>query len=199
MTDTYRSIAGPSEGFFRDRGSKFLAFAHPVSSLEEAEQILDHYKKEYHDSRHVCFAYRIGPEGKEWRAYDAGEPSHSAGDPIFNEIRSFELTNVIVIVIRYFGGTKLGIPGLIEAYKTATQEALNQAEIKEFEETESLAIRFPYEMTSQVNRIVHQHKIQPAEADYGADCYQVFEVRKSLAPELRNVFEELNILENLNS
>ncbi|MCB9230191.1 MAG: YigZ family protein [Bacteroidia bacterium] len=195
MTDSFRSISTPTEAYLREKGSKFLAFAWPVSSLAEIESHLEETRKKFHDSRHVCFAYRLGPAGEEWRAYDAGEPAHSAGDPILNEIRSLELTQILVVVVRYFGGTKLGIPGLIEAYKTVTREALSQATIVESVITEPLSIRFPYEMTSTVNKILHHHKLEPGKAEYGADCRMEIPVRKGLSEELQNVFLEIGILE----
>ncbi|MCR6638650.1 MAG: YigZ family protein [Sporocytophaga sp.] len=128
MQQIYYSIKAPSEGLYKELGSKFISFAFPVSSETEIKDILERFKKEYYDARHICYAYRIGFSEQKFRVNDAGEPAHTAGDPIFNQIKSFELTNIIVIVVRYFGGTKLGKSGLIQAYKTAAEEALKNAE-----------------------------------------------------------------------
>lgn len=123
----FYTVNEPSSGEYKEKGSKFLGFSHPVSSKEEVKIILSDYRKKYFDARHVCFAYVLGIEGDETRSYDDGEPNHSAGDPILGQIRSFDLTNVLIVVIRYFGGTKLGMGGLIGAYKTAAGESLRLA------------------------------------------------------------------------
>ena len=119
MKDSFLTISGKSEGLYKDRGSKFLSFSFPVSSEEEINQRLDEVRKKYHDARHHCYAWMLQPDQSKSRANDDGEPNHSAGDPILGQIKSFELTNTLVVVIRYFGGTKLGVGGLINAYKTA--------------------------------------------------------------------------------
>lgn len=184
--DSHLTLAGPAEGLYREKGSKFIARAFPVDAVEKAEAHIESLKKEFYDSRHVCFAWRIGPAGEQWRAYDAGEPAHSAGDPILNEMRSWEVTDCLVVVVRYFGGTKLGIPGLIEAYKLATREALQSADILTVTRTRALKIRFTYPQTSEVNRLLHQLDLPPGEAEYGADitmCLQVPESRYALAHE----------------
>ena len=129
VLDTYSGIAAPAEGLFKDNGSRFIAFAYPVETEAQVKEIVQSLKKEYHDARHHCFAYRLGYKGDVWRASDDGEPSGSAGRPILGQIDSLGLSDVLVVVVRYFGGIKLGIPGLIRAYKTSTADALGKAQI----------------------------------------------------------------------
>ena len=130
--DTYLTLNTVAEGVYKEKGSKFLAFGYNVNSEEQVRERLEELRKKFYDARHHCYAYMLGHgSNQKWRANDDGEPNHSAGTPILNQIKSFELTNVLVVVIRYFGGTKLGVSGLINAYKTATQEALAMAEIEE--------------------------------------------------------------------
>lgn len=129
FVDEYLTISKPSEGLFKDRGSKFLAFAYPVSSEDEIKEIQEHLRSEYHDARHHCYAYMLGKDKNVFRANDDGEPSSTAGKPILGQIKSYDLTNILIVVIRYFGGTKLGVSGLINAYKTAAEEALKNAKI----------------------------------------------------------------------
>ena len=129
--DTYNSIGAPSEGLFKDLGSRFIARAYPVESEDEVRDIVAALRKEYHDARHHCYAYRLGLDGAQWRAADDGEPAGSAGRPILGQIDSAGLSDVLVVVIRYFGGIKLGIPGLIRAYKSSTAVALAQARVIE--------------------------------------------------------------------
>jgi uncharacterized YigZ family protein len=130
---SYRTIQAPTEGIYKEKGSKFLAFAYPVETEADVKGHLERIKKEYFDARHHCFAYMLGADRKKFRAFDDGEPNHSAGDPILGQIRSKNITNVLVIVVRYFGGTKLGVGGLISAYKTAAEDALNRAAVIEKE------------------------------------------------------------------
>lgn len=195
MKDSWQSIESPTEGFFKVKGSKFFAYAFPVETPEAAEEELEILRKKHWDSRHVCFAWRFGREGEKMRAYDAGEPAHSAGDPVLNEIRSRELTQVLVVVVRYFGGTKLGISGLIEAYKASAATALDQAKVIEKIAGKKLTIRYPYTLTSEVNRIFHKHNLQAVESEYLEDCRQVIEIRESLFPDIHAVFADLGILE----
>lgn len=150
ITDAYRTIAGPTTGDFRDRGSKFLAYAFPVFSEEEWQERLLEVKQMHPKARHHCFAWRLGLDGQLYRANDDGEPSGSAGRPILGQIDSLELTNVLVVVVRYFGGTKLGIPGLIQAYKASTADALQQAEIVERRVEELFLLVFDYHLMSPV-------------------------------------------------
>jgi uncharacterized YigZ family protein len=151
--------------------------------------------KKFHDARHVCYAYRLGIEGEPWRANDDGEPSHSAGDPILNELKSKNVSDALVAVVRYFGGTKLGVGGLIRAYGTAAGEALDNNKIKEVILTEAVKIRFPYELTSEVNRIAHHYELKPDTADYGIDCRISYAIRRTEVTNVVEVFRELGILE----
>ena len=131
MSDSFHTIASKSEGYYKEKGSKFISLAFPVSSEEEIKLIQEELRKEYYDARHHCFAYMLGPNKEHYRANDDGEPAHSAGDPILGQIKAFNLTNILIVVIRYFGGTKLGVGGLISAYKIATEDALKNADILE--------------------------------------------------------------------
>lgn len=194
MVDAFNSIKAPAEGTFKEKGSKFLAFAFPVKNDVEIQEALDEIKAKYHDARHHCYAWRLGPEGVEYRANDDGEPSHSAGTPIYNEIRSRELYDVLVVVVRYFGGTKLGIPGLIEAYGTSAAEALDAAQTVKIVLREPVFIRFPYDQTAEVGRVIQRFKLKPKDSTYGADCWQKFDVRLRDLQQVMDVFEEMGIL-----
>ncbi len=165
-TDNYHTIENDSEGLYREKGSKFLAYAHPVYSEDDIKSVLEEIKKEHPKSRHLCYAYRLGMDKNNYRANDDGEPSGSAGRPILGQIDSFGLTNVFVGVIRYFGGTKLGIPGLINAYKTSTAEALEKAEIIEKTVEEIYSISFGYEMMSQVMNALKKNNINIISQDF---------------------------------
>lgn len=166
----YYTVKAISEGFYKEKGSKFLGFAHPVNSKDEIKLVLDDYKKQYYDARHVCFAYALGFKGEDTRAYDDGEPGHSAGDPILGQINSFELTNVLIIVIRYFGGTKLGVGGLVTAYKTAAEEALKNAIIIKRIPTEVVKHMFSYEEMNRVMGIVKQYDLEIESQDFKITC-----------------------------
>ena len=152
--DTYYSIAGPAEGLYKEKGSKFLAFAYPVTSLDEIRERQEELRKQYYDARHHCYAYILGKDGEQWRANDDGEPNHSAGDPILGQIRSQELSDVLIVVIRYFGGTKLGVSGLIHAYKTAAAEALDNAEREEKILSTRCSFTFAYPDMNGVMKLV---------------------------------------------
>ena len=195
MEDHYTSLKSPSEGFYKEKGSRFFGHAWPIKSVEEAEAHLAAISKKYYDARHVCYAYRLGVKGEPWRANDDGEPSHSAGDPILNELKSKGISDALVAVIRYFGGTELGVGGLIRAYGTAAKEALENAEIIEIVLTERLEIRFNYEFTSEVNKVMHQLSIKPDATEYGADCWLAFDIRETEVEKVAGIFRELGILE----
>ncbi len=153
---SYKTISTLSEGLYKEKGSKFLSFAHPVGSLEEVKELLDKYKKEYYDARHVCYAYMIGTERTVFRANDDGEPSGTAGRPILGQINSYELTNILVVVVRYFGGVLLGTGGLVTAYKEATIEALENAKIVEKKLEKTFLLEFDYPKMSEVMQIIKQ-------------------------------------------
>lgn len=170
MVFAYKTIKSQGEGFYKEKGSKFIAKAYPVDNLEAVRAILDELKKEYHDARHHCYAYILDDDASQFRANDDGEPNHSAGDPILGQLRSHELTYVLVVVIRYFGGTKLGVSGLINAYKSATAEALAQSEIIRREVTRPIHLQFAYPETNEVMKLVDKHDITPGEQVFEADC-----------------------------
>ena len=181
VEDTYRSISEPSEGLFKDNGSRFIALAYPVETEDEIKAILDTVRKKYHDARHHCYAYRLGLKGDRFRANDDGEPSSSAGRPILGQIDSMGLSDILVVVVRYFGGIKLGIPGLIRAYKTSTSDALESAVIVEKIAGKDFSIRFPYLSMNSVMKIVKDLGLVMKNQDFGVDC--TMEVRVRLAQE----------------
>lgn len=180
LNDTYDSIESPSEGVFRDKGSRFIAKAFPVESESDVKIIMDSLKREYHDARHHCFAYRIGLDGSTWRANDDGEPSGSAGRQILGQIDSSALSDVLVVVIRYFGGIKLGIPGLIRAYRTATSEALSSASRIGKVAGTWMALEFPYGQMQQVMSLVKQMDLPQRSQSFGELCSMEVRVRLSV-------------------
>jgi len=157
---SFQSIKATSEGFYKEKGSKFLAFAFPVQTEDDIKQRLDDLRKQYYDARHHCYGYILGNKSDKYRANDDGEPNHSAGDPILGQIRSKDLTNTLVVVVRYFGGTKLGVSGLIAAYKTAAKEALDAAEVIETTIKDEVLIDFSYEQTSDVMRLAKEFGLE---------------------------------------
>ncbi|WP_114781446.1 IMPACT family protein [Botryobacter ruber] len=184
MHDTYRTIAAPSEGLYKEKGSKFIALAFPVTSEEEIKEIYADLKKKYYDARHHCYAYTLGADKSRYRANDDGEPNHSAGDPILGQIRSADLSNVLVVVVRYFGGTKLGVSGLITAYKTATAEALANATVVEKHETALLEVYFEYPQMNDVMSLVKEYGLDVREQQFELDCRLTLEVRRMLQEEV---------------
>lgn len=209
MEDTYLTIAKSSEGLYKEKMSKFLAFAEPCKSAEEAKEIVAMYKKEYFDARHCCWAYMIGPQRLEFRSNDDGEPSGTAGKPILGQINSFNLTDLVVIVVRYFGGIKLGTSGLIEAYKTAAAEALSAAEVEEKILEETLEVFFEYPLMGEAMRIVKEEGAKVLLQDFTTDCRLKLSLRKAAMPKMRSRFEntfgitiidneEINIKDNEN-
>ena len=168
--DSYRTIKTLSQGLYKDKGSRFIAFAYPVSEQESIKPIIDDIKKAYHDARHHCFAYMIGYQRQIWRANDDGEPSGTAGKPILGQINSAELTNILIVVIRYFGGILLGTSGLINAYKCAAADAILNAEIVEFFVKDIYNIKFPYESLNQVMKILKEENARPNNQVYDINC-----------------------------
>ncbi|MFB6317581.1 IMPACT family protein [Saccharicrinis sp. FJH54] len=158
VKDTYRTIKEHSEGLYKEKGSKFIAHAHPVSSEEEVKILLEEYRKTYYDARHVCYAYRLGSMGEQYRQNDDGEPSGTAGKPILGQLLSFDVTYILVIVIRYFGGVKLGVSGLIGAYREAAQDALMKAETKECIVTKPYRLTFDYPLMNDVMRLLKEEE-----------------------------------------
>lgn len=181
--DTYLSIATPSEGLYKDQGSRFLAFAYPVETEAEVKEILSRIRKEYHDARHHCSAFRLGLTGDVWRASDDGEPAGSAGRPIIGQIDSAGLSDVLVVVVRYFGGIKLGIPGLIKAYKTATADAIQNATVVEKVAGTWYTLRFSYDNLPSVMKVVKDLDLPQRGQDFGMECTMQVKVRKTLDSE----------------
>ena len=180
IQDTYKSISAPSEGLFKDNGSRFIALAYPVETEAEVKEIVDALKKKYHDARHHCYAYRLGLQGERFRANDDGEPSGSAGRPILGQIDSAGLSDILVVVVRYFGGIKLGIPGLIRAYKTSTADALTQAEVVEKVAGVSYRLDFGYASMNAVMKVVKDLSLPQKDQDFGERCSLQVRVRLSL-------------------
>ena len=178
--DTYTTLAQPTEGLYKEKGSKFIALAFPVLSEEDVKERLVEVRKTYFDARHHCYAYMLGAAKTTYRANDDGEPNHSAGDPILGQIRASGLSNVLVIVVRYFGGTKLGVGGLIHAYKTATAEALSQAQTVEKHETSLLKIRFEYLQMNDVMSLVKEFNLPVKDQQFEISCALIVEVRNQL-------------------
>ena len=163
-------MKSPVQAEFKDKGSRFLAFAYPVQTAEQVKKHVDDLRQEHHKARHWCYAYRFGVDGNQFRANDNGEPSGSAGRPILGQIDSFELTDVLVVVVRYFGGTLLGVPGLIYAYKTSTQMALENAQVIEKNIEKTVRIRCEYPYLNEAIRIAKNHQVEIIEQDLQLDC-----------------------------
>lgn len=192
----YQTIVSPTQGEYKELGSKFYAFAYPVNSEEEIKKNLSQLRKKYHDARHHCYAFIVGMENQYYRANDDGEPGHSAGDPILSQIRSFELTNTMVVVVRYFGGTKLGVSGLIRAYKTAAKEALSSAKIIEIFPGINISITHNYDATSQVEKLLRMLDINITEKCFTDKCILSAFVKKELFPDIQSKFAEIGISVN---
>lgn len=180
ISDSYRSISGKSEGLFKDNGSRFIAFAYPVETEEEVRQIVSSLKKEYHDARHHCYAYRLGYRGDIFRANDDGEPSSSAGRPILGQIDSRGLSDILIVVVRYFGGIKLGIPGLIRAYRTSSADALDHAEAVVKLAMKRYRMAFGYLAMNDVMRLIKDMSLVQSAQDFGTECTLEVTVRLSL-------------------
>ncbi len=191
--DTYLTLAAPAEGAYREKGSRFLAFAAPVRTEGEVKELLERLKKEYYDARHHCYAYVLGPAGTQYRANDAGEPNHSAGDPILGQIRSRGLTDVIVVVVRYFGGTKLGVSGLINAYRTAAAEALDAAPAVQKTVRVGLSLHFAYPATNAVMKVVKEYDLEVTRQTFHTDCHLEVWVRQAHADEVTRKFGQAEV------
>ena len=179
IKDTYRSIARRSEGLFKDNGSRFIALAYPVETEEQVKEIVSSLRKEYHDARHHCYAYRLGLDGEKFRSNDDGEPSGSAGRPILGQIDSLGLSDVLLVVVRYFGGIKLGIPGLIRAYKSSSADALANAEIVEKIAGKQFRISFDYLEMNSVKKVLKELGIPTFDEEYSQQCSLRARVRLS--------------------
>ncbi|MDR1055154.1 MAG: YigZ family protein [Prevotellaceae bacterium] len=193
--DTYKTIAAPAKGVYKEKGSKFLAFAYPVVSEDGVHSLLLELKKQYYDARHHCYAYRLGPDGAAWRVNDDGEPSSSAGRPILRQLLSMDLTNVVVFVIRYFGGIKLGIPGLIFAYRAATADALATAEVIEKTDNNMFTIHFAYAVMNDVMKLIKDEEPDIIEQNFDLSCSITLSIRKTKSDMLTDKLRKIESLE----
>lgn len=196
-SDLYKTIINPSEGIiYKEKGSKFLGFAYPVFSEEDVKEYLMMLKKQHHAARHWCYAWQIGVENIQYRVNDDGEPHNSAGQPIYGQILSFGLTNVLVVVVRYFGGTKLGVGGLISAYKTAAQYALETAEIIEKLVEVNFKVVVDYHNLNKLMRIIKEHQLTIHNQKMDIDCEFIIPIRKSELENYELLFSELHYLKS---
>lgn len=175
--DTYKTIESESSGLYKEKGSKFIALAYPVKSESEVKEIIDQIKKKYYDARHHCYAYVLGFDKSAWRVNDDGEPSGTAGKPIHGQLLSYDLTNTLLVVIRYFGGTKLGVSGLINAYKQAARDALQNATIIEKTINEVYKLSFPFESMNDAMKIVKDFGLQIVDSNYDSNAYIIYKIR----------------------
>lgn len=193
MADTYKTVSKEvCEGFYSEKRSKFLAFVHHVDSVDEAMAIVKEYRKKYYDARHCCYAYVLGSDRADFRANDDGEPSSTAGKPILGQLNRLELTDVLVVVIRYYGGVNLGTGGLIVAYRTATEDALSKAVIEEKFVKERIIYRFTYPMINAVMRVVKETGARIVSQSFDNDCEIVLSIRQSLAEGLQARLDKLS-------
>lgn len=191
MNDTYKTIADIAEGWYKEKMSKFIAYAIPVTTIEEAKEQIEKYQKQYYDARHVCWAYMLGHERKEFRSNDNGEPSGTAGKPILGQINSNELTNILIVVIRYFGGVKLGTSGLIVAYREAAAEAINNSEIIECLVEDDITVAFEYPFMNDIMRIVKDMEPTIVYQLFDMNCQMTLRIRRSEMPNLRGRLEKV--------
>lgn len=193
--DTYRTLSGTSDSLYKVKGSKHFGYAMPAYSREEIKEHLEAIRKEHHSSRHVCYAWRLGLEGKEYRANDDGEPSNSAGKPILGQLQSFELTNTLVAVVRYFGGVKLGVGGLIDAYRTAAREAIEAGNIIERQVCSRYELSFPYAAMGDVMKLLKDENLPQFNQVFEMTCTLETEIRLTGAPSLEARMDDLDALE----
>ena len=189
--DTFFTVSHTSEGLYKDRSSKFFYFSFPVKDEEEIKNHLAELRKKYYDARHHCFAWTLGKDGYQYRANDDGEPNHSAGDPILGQIRSNNLTNILIVVVRYFGGTKLGMSGLIQAYKTSAALAIAENEIIEEKVKASVSIQFAYPVMNDVMKLIKAHDLTILSQEMTLDCKIKLEFRKGVEALIVSSLEEI--------
>jgi len=182
--DTYKTIETVSTGIYKEKGSKFIAFVYPVKTEDEIKIILENLKREYFDARHHCYAWVLGYDKSAYRTNDDGEPSGTAGRPIYGQIQSHDLTNVLVIVVRYFGGIKLGVSGLINAYKLAAMDSINNALIVEKTINEIYKLEFPYELINEAMKMMKDTGAQIIETSFESQAYIIYKIRRNLAKNL---------------
>ncbi len=191
-SDSYRTIEAPASSVFRERSSKFLSFAYPVRDTEQIKEHLDALRKKYYDATHHCYAWRLGPSGEQSRANDDGEPSSTAGKPILGQLLSADVTDCLIVVVRYFGGTKLGVSGLIEAYRQAAQDVLAQARVVERTVDSVLEIEFPYHVQGEVMRIVKEMQPDVLQQRFDNMCSLALSIRSSRVGMLRGRLEKVD-------
>ena len=189
--DTYLTIEALAEAIYKEKSSKFLAFAYPVADEEEIRSRLEALRKRYYDATHHCYAWRLGPHGEAFRANDDGEPSSTAGRPILGQLLSHETTDCLIVVVRYFGGTKLGVPGLIAAYKESAAEVLAAARIVQRTVDRRIAVTFSYAAMNDIMRIVKEESPEILEQSYDMDCLMRLRIRKSMMGKLRARLEKV--------
>ena len=192
LNDEYKTLKTEGEGYYTDKRSKFLAFAHHVTTVEEIKDLLAGYRKKYYDARHVCYAYMLGPERKDFRANDDGEPSSTAGKPILGQINSNELTDILIVVVRYYGGVNLGTSGLIVAYREAAADALAHSEIETRQVEEVITYSFAYPLMNDVMHIVKEMNPRIVSQTYDNTCEIRLSIRQSEADTLRNKLSKLS-------
>nr|WP_319569872.1 YigZ family protein [uncultured Draconibacterium sp.] len=191
MEDQYKTIETPSTGYFKDKGSKFYSYAYPLKDEEEVKDLVAALKKEHHSARHHCYAWRLGTEEIRTRANDDGEPSSTAGKPILGQLQSYDVTNILVVVVRYFGGTLLGVSGLINAYRAATIEALNNADILSKLIEIQYELKFEYAMLNTVMNKLKQENYDIVTTDFQESCRLIFKARKSEDERAFQLFNEI--------
>ena len=192
MSDFYKTIKAPAEGMYKEKMSKFISFAHPIESAEEAKEIIKKYQKEYYDARHVCWAYMLGRERTNFLSNDNGEPSGTAGKPILGQINSFELTNILIVVIRYFGGIKLGTSGLIVAYREAAAEAIRASEIMECHEMANIEFTFPYLAMNDVMKVAKSSDVSIVEQIFDNACQMTVATRLDYADAVKKRLTDID-------
>lgn len=192
MEDSFKTIIKGGEGYYTEKRSKFLAFAHHVKSVDEVKELVSHYRKKYFDARHVCYAYMIGTERNLFRANDDGEPGSTAGKPILGQINRNEITDVLIVVVRYFGGVKLGTGGLIVAYREAAADAIRNSEISYKLIEEKIDYTFPYIMMDKVMKVVKEMQLRILSQSYDNICVLSLSIRKSLAGQLKAKLAKLS-------
>ena len=196
MITQFRTIADRSEGFYKEKGSKFIGIALPVDDLDAVKYSLDEIRQQYYDARHHCYAYILGNDGSEFRVNDDGEPNHSAGDPILGQIKANNLTKTLVVVVRYFGGTKLGVSGLVNAYRTAASEALKNAGIKTEIITTKVRLDYAYETTNDVMRLINDFQLVIIDQKFETSCQAICEVSVKNIERLK---QKVGLLKNTGS
>jgi uncharacterized YigZ family protein len=196
FSDTYKTIKIKSEGIYKDKGSKFIAFAFPVANEEQIREHLNELRKKYYDARHHCYAWALGPTRDAYRMNDDGEPSGTAGKPIYGQILSNDLTNILIVVVRYFGGIKLGVRGLINAYKAASLDAIENNQIEEKIIKEVFELRFEYPLLNDIMRIIKEYDLEQISQNFQESCSIFIAIRKEWVGEIS---EKLKSIHGLNS